>query len=732
METTEKNNRSKKFLVLRTIIVYVAFVLIAIAAIGKIIYVQIADKKELEQLSDKSSYVFYEKEAHRGAILATDGEVLLKRRMLFDIYMDTYPKDSKKPEKETILDSLEFFSNVQALADSLHALFPEKSTSYYLNLLKTNRTKKKRYVAIQKNINIQDYERMKNFPIFSNRKSNNCFISISKESYEKYDLAPRTLGYVRYVEKKDQTGETKIDTLKVGIEGAYDSILAGKKGNILHQRIGKYTWAEIESPENIYPENGKDIVTTLDVAIQDVAQKSLLENLKLQKAKSGCAIVMEVKTGEILAISSLNKEGEGKYAEIYNNAIGVRADPGSLFKTAALAVALKDGKIKLTDKYKVASSSEMFPGRKKPIKDSAPFGHNDPTVLEIFEKSSNVGTVKIIYENYKNNQQQFIDGLYSLGLNQPLGIELAGESAPYIKNTNDKTWSKSTITSMPMGYEVEMTPLQILAFYNAIANDGIFIRPKFVKEIRKNGEIIKTIESDTLIAKIAPEEVIKDLQTMLRGVVVNGTGREGFKGVSYAVAGKTGTAQVTTPGEKGYSDKRHNASFCGYFPADNPKYACIVMINEPSNGEYLAAKVALPVFRDIANKLYAVDVSLMPVANGYIPPDSVGSIPMNINSTKENIQTISKHIDLDLNLNDVDSDWVSVKTAKNEIHITPNNIESNTIPNVTGMSLSDAIYVLEEKGLTVETKGFGKVEKQFPSAGTVIGKTEKIILSLKI
>lgn len=748
METMENNRntenndrRPKKFLTLRAFTIYAVFVIVAIAAIGKIIYVQATEKKGLEEEALKNAYGVNEKEAYRGTIYARDGKVLLKRRTLFDVYMDTFPKDPNKPNQESILDSLEFSAGVHALADSLHRLFPEKSASHYEKMLIGGREKQSRYLSIRKGVDIQELERMKNFPIFSNRKNNNCFIALPQESYEKpyRNLAPRTLGYVKYVEKPNENGELDengkrkktIDTLLVGIEGAYDSILTSKKGRIVTQRIGKYTWAEIESPDNVFPKNGKDIVTTLDVTIQDVAHKSLLENLKLHNAKSGCAIVMEVETGEVLAITSLTRDKNGKYDEIYNLAIGTRSDPGSLFKTAALAVALEDGKITLTDKFPI-SKSEMFPGRRKPIVDSSNPKSKEPTVLEIFEQSSNVGTVKIIHTNYKDDQQKFIDGLYALGLNQPLGIELAGEPAPYIKDTKDKTWSKSTISSMPMGYEVELTPLQILAFYNAIANDGVFIRPKFVREIQENGETVAVIKTDTLVAKIASEAVIADLQTMLRGVVLNGTGRRGFKDVPYAVAGKTGTAQVTTVGEKGYSNKRHNASFCGYFPADNPKYSCIVMINEPSEGQYYAATVALPVFRDIANKLYAVDIELIPEANGFVPADSVGFIPMNMHTTRENIQIIAEHIGLALNVNDVSSDWVGVKTDKNEVKIAPKNRIDGVVPDVTGMSLTDAVYLLEKNGLTVKTTGFGKVEKQTPPAGTVVGKTETVVLALKM
>lgn len=753
----KKENTGKKGLAARAFLIYFCFALAGIAVIVRITYIWIAEGSTLRQEAEKEARGYFNIEAQRGRILSKHGDILVQRTSMFDVYMDTYPIDPIDTARMPLMSNADFIANIGPLADSLHLLFPEKTAAQWEKYISDARKKENRYLKIKTGADIKELERMKKFPLFvyeytnkQNSKQRRTSLNYTHKETRLMpfgDLASRTIGYVShkleprdtsYIDAKTNKEVRKVyDTipLHVGIEGAFDEYLQYTRGRILYQKLGVHTWGEVKDESNIYPRDGKDVVTTFDMAIQDVAHKALRENIIENKAQRGCAIVMEVATGEILAMVNLRKDKNGNYREIYNDAIGRKLELGSVFKTPSLLVALNDEKISPDSRFPVTKRSENFPGRPRPITDSHGFGDGNPTVREIFEHSSNIGSVKAIYENYKNDQQAFIDGLYRFGLNEPLGLPLSGEASPYLKNTADKTWSKATITSIPMGYEVEITPLQLLTFYNAIANNGCMIKPKFVTEIRENGETIKAFPTDTLNPKICSDKALSDIRSMLEGVVLRGTGRRGFQGVKYTVAGKTGTSRVSVPGA-GYASNKHNASFCGYFPADNPKYSCIVVVEEPSAGQYYAAAVALPVFRDIANKLYAVDKELMPEADATVPKDSIPTIPMYANARKASVKTVLDFIGFDVPVNDSDDEWISISTdTKNkEIKVIPDTASYtyNVVPAVEGMSLTDAVYVLEAAGLSVEATGYGKVAKQLPVAGTAIGKNKKVRLSLKI
>jgi cell division protein FtsI (penicillin-binding protein 3) len=370
----------------------------------------------------------------------------------------------------------------------------------------------------------------------------------------------------------------------------------------------------VESDDNIKPCNGYDITTTLNMTYQSIAHRALLNNLHQYNADEGCVIVMEVATGNILAMANVSIDKLGEYRETKNIAL-TKYEPGSTFKTASLLVALNDGKV--TPNTQIEYSSGVITqtvGHRKVTDDHA-LKMANPELWHIFIYSSNIRTTRTIYNNYAAHQQQFIDGLYKLGFGDTLRFPIVGgDMKPLLRDPSDKRWwSKLSISTIPMGYEVEVTPLHLLTFYNAIANNGCMVAPRLVTKIASKDSTIRTFNVDTLNAQICSKQALQYIRSMLDSVVTCGTGRKGFIGAQYKVAGKTGTSTINSPDGKG--GKLYNASFCGYFPADNPKYSCIVVIKKPREKSYYGGAVALPVFRDIADKIYATDYDLMPEAN---------------------------------------------------------------------------------------------------------------------
>ncbi|MCK4639399.1 MAG: penicillin-binding protein 2, partial [Bacteroidales bacterium] len=411
------------------------------------------------------------------------------------------------------------------------------------------------------------------------------------------ELAKRTIGY-----------ENKKENLFVGLEGAYSEYLEGKKGKQLRQRICNGDWKPIQDENEIEPQNGKDIITTIDINIQDVAENALLEHLKEHKAFQGCAILMEVETGYIKAIANLQYDSsDNKYKESYNYAFAENVEPGSTFKLASMIAVIEDRKVNLSDTIDTGDGWIVYYNRT--MRDAYKIRDGKITCREAFEKSSNVGVSMIIWDAYKKNPEKFVEHLYDMSLNKPLGIEFQGEGHPFIKHPKDKKiWYGTTLPWMSVGYEISLTPLQILTFYNAVANGGKMVKPMFVKEIRQTGKTIKTFKPVVINKSICSKRTIDTVQSLLEGVVERGTAKS-LNNSIYKIAGKTGTAQIANK-NKGYNKGFYNASFVGYFPADDPKYSCIVVVNKPSGGKYYGSSVAAPVFKEIADKVYATQLDI--------------------------------------------------------------------------------------------------------------------------
>ncbi len=690
----------------RVFLVYFGILVFGVAIIVKVIHIQFVEGSELLDKSRKQSLKYFNVDAVRGNICASDGSLLATSVPIFDVRMDV---------ASPLISNTDFKNNISALAGKLSSLFGDKSMYQYKTALLRERKKGNRYFLIKRNVTYLQLKKMRGFPIFERGKYRGGLIIIPKTKREKpyRMLAERTLGY-----------QNKKEDLFVGIEGAYNDVLSGKQGRQLKKKINSGDWKPVFDENEIEPQDGKDIITTIDLNIQDVAESALYSHLVEHDAEWGCAVLMEVHTGHILAIANLTKDKRsGTYKESYNYAVGAPVEPGSTFKLASMLSLLDDNLINLEDTVKI-NEYKMYSGLT--IRDVHGIRDGRVTIKEIFEKSSNVGVSQLVTNAYASNPQKYIDHLYGMSLDQKLGLDIPGEGRPYVKNTKDRTWSNVSLPFMSIGYELQITPLQTLAFYNAVANNGKLMKPMFVQEIRQAGKTLETFEPEVLNNQICSEEAILKGKELLEGVVENGTAKALSKSV-YKVAGKTGTAQIA--GKSGYNKRDYNASFVGYFPADNPKYSCIVVVSRPSKGRYYATSVAVPVFKEIADKVYSTDLGIQ--QDELELADNL-AYPVYATGYEDEIEYIYKSLDIPLDSSSTNSEWaVSVK-SDSSILLKTRVIKENLVPNVRGMGARDAVYVLENMGLKVILKGRGIVKEQSIKPGMRIKKGNTVYLRLAV
>jgi cell division protein FtsI (penicillin-binding protein 3) len=494
-------------------------------------------------------------------------------------------------------------------------------------------------------------------------------------------------------------------------------------GRRLVKKIANDVWVPVDEEFDIQPQQGYDLITTIDINLQDVAEFALLNQLAENDADHGCVILMEVKTGYIRAIANLGKNEEGSYEEDYNYAIGESSEPGSTFKLATLMAALEDKKVKLSD-Y-VTTGNGVVTYHNRTMRDVHPIGTGIITVREAFEHSSNVGISKVIMDAYKNDPGQFTDRLYQFGLQNKLNIDIAGEGSPLIKNPEDSTWSKVTLPWMSTGYEVLLTPLQILTFYNSVANNGVMVKPQFVEEIRHSGMTVRSFDPAVINPAVCSQSTIKQLQQLLEGVVENGTAQN-VKNPVYKIAGKTGTAQIMVEGV-GYDKNNYKATFVGYFPADNPQYSCIVMIFKPNKGIYYGSQIAAPVFKEIADKVYATSPEIQFSVN---PPRDTLFLPDTTRGAFADLVAICQTLGLTPPPPVKQSPWIQLSRKEEHLSFEEVILNDTAVPDLTGLGARDAIYLLESIGLRPQIQGKGKVSSQTPAPGSPLIKGEYVILTL--
>jgi cell division protein FtsI (penicillin-binding protein 3) len=646
---------------------------VAVAVLVKLVNIQFVEGERYRELAKVNTTQNFVIPANRGNVYADDGSLLATSVPKYDIRFDAMT-----------VSKANFDEQVGPLSQALSKKFG-KPASYYLNAFQKARSSKNRYMLVVKNLGYSDYMEVKSFPLFNLGPYKGGIIveQLTVREHPIGKIAERMVGY----ERTDEAG----NIIRVGLEGAYSEYLQGKDGKRLKQKIAQGQWKPIYDENEVEPQDGYDVISTINIGIQDIAHHALLQQLEKYEAEHGTVIVMEVKTGEIKAVSNLGRTSQGIYYEKLNYAIGESHEPGSTFKTMAFLVALEDKVIDTSTMVNTGNGTYSFYGKK--VSDSRRGGYGEISIGRAIEVSSNIGIARVIDENYKDNPQKFVEHLQKLGLDKPIGLPIVGEGNPMIPHPSDRNvWSRNALPSMSYGYGVRLTPLQTLTFYNAIANDGVMVKPRFIKEVRAWNKRVEVFEKEVMNEKIASEETIKKVQDILKKVVENGTGRSLYS-PDFSMAGKTGTAQTEYWMKDWENNKRYVSSFAGYFPAEDPKYSCIVIIHKPKvSVGYYGADVSGPVFKSIAQKIYIDSPSI---------------------NTVEALDTQPEEI-----INDFEAYYAKAQQSY------------TTIPNVKGMQGMDAVSLLANLGLEVKVSGIGKVVSQSLPVGQKISEGQQIVLKL--
>ncbi len=697
---------------------YLMIVMAALPSVANIIYIQLFERDELLEYAEKREDKYFVEKAARGNILSDNGSLLATSVPRYNIYFDPIVVKDEVFNKE-----------VSALADSLNRLFHYKTRTEYISMFKTARVnfnagKKEgtRRLKIANKATLDEYKRLKQFPIFKYGQNKGGLICeriyVREKPYGK--LASRTIGYTR---------ENENDSLivAVGLEGAYNDYLKGRNGIQKKRRLYGGAWiVEDDDPGNVAPINGYDVYTSIDIELQDVAETALEKCLIENDALQGCVVLMDVKSGLVEVMASLSyNEKSRKYEEAYNYALRQNVEPGSTFKAVTMLALLENDPNFNVDRKIHLGTTDYKVFYKRTIRDSHRVTDEKgyTTIRNAFEQSSNIAFAYLVEDIFKDNPSRFVELIYNTKINEPLNLEIKGEAAPYIKNPSDKTWSKLTMPWMSFGYESMITPIQLLTFYNAIANDGVMVKPQFVREVRNGKEVKYSYDTVVINDRIASPRTISTLQELLRGVVVNGTAKNLSK-LPFEVAGKTGTAQISQGGS--YDRKNYTATFVGYFPADNPKYSCIVMISNPRGGKYYGGTVSAPVFRDLSEKIYATQLGIVEETGEYEPESDafINASMVDYNDwltycNNENVAFVDN----------VDNEkWVKVDAAADQLYVTPVAIEEGKVPDMKGMNATDAVSLLESMGWKVTFSGYGRVKSQSVKAGTELRKGSVINL----
>ncbi len=653
-------------------------------------------------------------EGERGNMYSEDGQLIATSLPFFEIRMDM-----------TIAPDSVFNHQVDTLATQLSDFLGDRTATEYREWLVNERKAGNAYLLIKQNADFSEKQTISRFAILKRGRYKGGLITIAtnKRIVPFGLLAQRTIGYVR------QRGKS------IGLEGTFDEFLRGSSATRSYRKVAGGEWVPLFDEFHQEVSNGKDIYTTIDINLQDVVESALLKNMQLHNARKGCAIVMEVKTGKIKAIANLGKN-EGEYWERFNYAIGERTEPGSTFKVATLAALLDEGYI--TDSTKVSIEGGKKKYYDRIMKDDTYYPVDSLSVAKVMQISSNVGISKLAVAHYSKNPDKFIAKLRDMRLTEPTAIEIEGEPVPFIPKPGDGQWSGITLPWMAIGYEVALTPLQMLTFYNAIANDGKMMKPYLVNEIKYLDQPIHRFEPEVLDAHICQPKTAQTIRQILKGVLEIGTAKNLYS-KDFSVAGKTGTALIAKD-STGYKDT-YQASIAGFFPAENPVYSCIVVISSPTEGGYYGAQVAGPVFKEIIEKYYSTNTATHEPINQTAQQTKQGKEKTTQQAIKTPIAHSGNRYDLQHLYNSLhipntlsaECDWASPQAKPTQNGVTLKRIQliDNLVPNTVGMGLKDAMYLLETRGMRVQFTGKGKVVGQSPSSGTRYKKGQTVVLALE-
>ncbi|QKG55316.1 transpeptidase family protein [Hymenobacter sp. BRD128] len=688
----------KKSIVTRVRLAFLGVTLFSGAVAWKISHIQYQEGAKWRALEQERRISYQPVPATRGNIYSDNESIMATSLPFYRVAWDP-----------AVVDDQVFKANVDSLAWHLAHFFQDRSVGEYSRKLQDARKDGARYIRLNsRQINFQEKKELATWPIFrAKRKGGVIFEKVDKRFRPFGGLAQRTVGFVN----EDKNG--------AGLEVTFQQKLAGKPGEALFERVPG-GFKPVYDGTEIKPQPGYDVKTTLDINLQDGAEDALYKALVANDAKYGCVILMEVKTGEIKAVANLGKAEDGTYKEDYNYAFADqgRTEPGSTFKLASMtAVFEADPNLQLDDKVDTGPGRMFIGGAVKT--DSHANGRI--TVQQVFEKSSNIGVARLVQEHFAGNPTQYTDYLKKFGLDKPLGFQMSGEALPYVKDPKDRSWSRTSLSTMAIGYELKLAPLQTLAFYNAVANGGVKVAPMIVKEIKQADQVVEHFDTQVLNPKICSDATLRKLHAMLEGVVLEGTAKA-IRPKDYSIAGKTGTAWKF---KNGRYTKTYSTSFCGFFPADKPKYSCIVVIDSPSKGRIYGGDVAAPVFRDVADRCMARDQASQRPMLARVPARRT-PVPLVRAGLQQEIALVCDRIGLPGQTHATGGEeWVRATAAADTafvartVSLRPDASVAHPgrMPDVRGLTLRDALFLLENRGLKVQASGSGRVREQSVAPG---------------
>ncbi|MEM1135101.1 MAG: penicillin-binding protein [Bacteroidota bacterium] len=696
----------RKSILVRVRLGFLVIVILGISILVRIFDLQVAEGEKWKKAADEYGLKFMKVEATRGNIMSDDGGLLAVSLPFYQLAIDpSIPSDELF---NTTLDTVSLL---------LSNYFEDKTPEEYAAELRTARASGRRYKLLSRQLVKYHHKKMmEDWPLFKEGrwKGGILFEKVDKRFLPFGPLGRRMIGFTRI----DSLSEVK----GVGLERSFHHKLAGVSGEALYQRIPGGDWKPVDNDLEVKTESGLDIQTTIDIHYQEIATNILNKHLRRHRANYGCAIVMEVGTGEVKAMVNLSRSGNSNYVEDYNYALGAQGttEPGSTFKLASFMALLEETNISIDDTVNAHDGKFEF-YEDCVMKDPVYYGYGKIPIRSVFEKSSNIGTSRLVFLHFMDKPKRYLKYLKQFGLSEPLGFQMMGEGKPFFNQPGEANWSGCSLPWISIGYEVKVSPLQLLTFYNAVANDGKMISPMIVKKVTRGNKVLEEYKAEVINEKICSDRTLDILQSLLEGVVRRGTAKE-IRSERYKIAGKTGTTHKVKNGV--YVDNYY-ASFAGYFPADDPEYSVLIAIDDPKNGAHYGGDVAAPVFREIADKLYVrgVEKSLPDtlVKDGVFPMIQAGFYKdLEKLSDKLNI----KHVSMNT------TEWVRAQTTGDTVLWKNNLVQEEKIPDVRGMTLKDALFILENQGLKVRPRGNGRVLKQSLRPGSNARKGGVIYISL--
>ncbi|MBL7857769.1 MAG: transpeptidase family protein [Cyclobacteriaceae bacterium] len=692
----------KKSILLRVRVAFLFVLLFAVAVVVKTGHIQFVEGEKWAAMGERISFDYKRVKATRGNIYSDNGSLLATSLPFYKIAFDaTLPKDEV------------FKKGVDSLAYHLSRFFKDKSQTDYRRMLIDARATGKQYVVLsRKQIDYQDKKTMMEWPIFrEGRLRGGAIFEKMDVRYRPFsNLSRRTIGFVNENDKG------------AGLEYSFDKKLGGQDGYAYYQKIAGGVWKPVFDANNVKAIDGLDIETTLDINLQDVAETALYKAMTQHDADDGLVVVMEVQTGEVKAVSNLSSDGHGNFYEKFNFATGGLFEPGSTFKLVTMIALLEDSPMELSDSINTGNGEFNF--YNKTVRDHEDGGLGKVSVQVAFEHSSNVAMAKLADKHFGLRPQKFIDHIDRLKLSQPLGLQIVGEPTPKITRPGQKGWSGISLPWMAYGYGFEISPMHTLAIYNAVANDGKMIKPIFVRSIKKADEDEEKFTTEVINGKICSSKTLKKLKLLLEGVVQNGTAKN-IKGAHYGIAGKTGTAQIL---ENGRYTKKYITSFVGYFPAHAPKYTAMVLIKNPRGWHQYGSSVAAPVFKEIADNIYARDIQLHdPIAAAKFT--NLEYLPVIRGGNQAELTMVCNELGIS-NHSQTEEEWVRASRSGTGVNWVKSIDGKDIVPDVKGMTFRDAIYLLEKSGLHVSYEGKGRVVQQSLNPGARVGRGNRIYLRL--